>query len=91
MKHLVIVPDGNPVFPIWSIEYAIKLASEGNEVHFLNLQELNTFSFRRKIKKAIFNATRKNKSSDIISKLCSDNGIFEHKTNFLKIRVPRLG
>lgn len=83
MKHLVIVPDGNPVFPIWSIEYAIKLASEGNEVHFLNLQELNTFSFRRKIKKAIFNATRKNKSSDIISKLCSDNGIFEHKTKFL--------
>ena len=84
VKHLVVVPDGNPIFPIWSIEYAIKLASEGNEVHFLNLQELNTFSFPRKIKKATFCISRKNKSANIISKLCLNNGIFEHKIKLLK-------
>lgn len=84
VKHLVVVPDGNPVFPIWSIEYALKLASEGNEVHFLNLQELNAFIFRRKFKKAIFAISRKNKTSDILSKLCKDNGIFEHKADFPK-------
>lgn len=84
VKHLVVVPDGNPVFPIWSIEYALKLASEGNEVHFLNLQELNAFIFRRRFKKAIIAISRKNKWSVIVSKLCKDNGIFEHKVEFPK-------
>ena len=84
VKYLVVVPDGNPVFPIWSIEYALDLASEGNEVHFLNLQELNAFIFRRKIKKAIFALSRKNRASDILSKLCKENGIFEHKVIFPK-------
>ena len=84
VKYLVVVPDGNPVFPIWSIEYALKLASDGNEVHFLNLQELNAYIFRRKFKKAIIAISRKNKSSVIISKLCKDYGIFEHKAKFLK-------
>jgi hypothetical protein len=85
MKHLVVVPDGNPVFPIWSIEYALKLVAEGNEVHFLNLQELNSFIFRRKFKKAVFEISRKNKSSHILSKLCKDNGIIEHKAEFLTV------
>ena len=85
MKHLVVVPDGNPVFPIWSIEHALNLASKGNEVHFLNLQELNAFIFRRKFKQAIYAIGRKNRSSDILSKLCNDNDIFEHIAKFPKV------
>jgi hypothetical protein len=90
VKHLVVVPDGNPVFPIWSIEYAIKLSMEGNEVHFLNLQELNAFAFKRSIQKAFFRISRKNKSLDILSKLCNDYGIFEHKTEFLETQFTEI-
>lgn len=78
MHHLIVVPDGNPIFPAWCIDHAIKLALESNQVHFLNLQELNLYAFQRKIKKLFFRFSRKNRSLDLYSNLCQRNGITQH-------------
>ena len=84
MNHLVVVPDGNPIFPAWCIDHAIKLSSELNLVHFLNLQELNTYASQRKIKKLSFRVSRKNRCLDILSKLCQVNGVFQHTVSSSK-------
>ncbi len=85
VNHLIVVPDGNPVFPAWCIDHGIKLASESNQVHFLNLQILNSFSYRKKFKQLFFRISRKNRIHDLLTKLCLDNAIKQHfvsKTEF---------
>ena len=79
VKVLVVVPDGNPIFPIWCIEYSLKLISEGNKVDFLDLQDLNTHIFGKRFKKWIFNISRKNRSRAIVNTLCNKYGINELK------------
>ena len=78
MKHLVVVPDGNPIFPAWCVDHAMQLVSESNQVHFLNLQELNSYTFRRKFKTQFFRISRKNRCLDLLSKLCRENRISQH-------------
>lgn len=84
----MVVPDGNPIFPVWCIEHSLKLISEGNEVDFLDLQDLNTHIYGKNFKKWIFSVGRKNRSRDIVTALCNKFGI--NRLNLADTALPSI-
>lgn len=79
MKILVVVPDGNPIYPAWCLEYAIENSKIGNMVHIVNLQSLNTFVYGKKFQRLKSFITRKNRMVTLMRNLCKEYEIVLHR------------
>ena len=75
MNHLIIVPDGNPIFPAWCLEHAMKSELQGNRVFLLNMQNFNIFNHNKRVRSVFSSLMRKNSSSKLIAELSEKNRI----------------
>jgi len=75
VNHLIIIPDGNPIYPAWCLEHAMNSELQGNQVFLLNLQNFNVFNYNKRFRSALSSLMRKNSSSNLIAKLSDENGI----------------
>ena len=75
MNHLIIVPDGNPIFPAWCLEHAMKSELQGNRVFLLNMQNFNVFNYNKRVRSGFSSLMRKNSSSKLIAELSEKNRI----------------